>query len=126
RHGDGMHQRGRDASTPAVGLVEYPELLQHAGAVVVDLLAGEPMSFVECEHPAERKLDRATGGRKSAPNPQMSPANDHLEHDSTFGRMALADIDLQVRHRSQHLRIEGAHLVAAQVVSVPRFVVVTR
>src|SRR5262249_7347558 len=82
RHGEGMHQRGGDASTPAVGLVESPELLQHAGAVVIDLLAGEPISFIECEDAAEREFDRATSGGQSAPGPEMSPANDHLEHDS--------------------------------------------
>jgi hypothetical protein len=106
--------------------VKYPELSQHGGTVVIDLLAGKPVAVVEGVDAAQRKLDPPAGGGKSPPGPRMPPANDHLEDDDVFGRVPLPDVDVQVGHGAQQLSVEGANLLPASVMRAPRLVVVAR
>jgi hypothetical protein len=108
----------------SLGLVKYPELSQHGGTVVIDLLAGEPVGVVEGVDAAQRKLDLPAGGGKSAPGPRMPSANDHLEDDGGFARVPVPDVDVQVGHGAQQLRVEGANLLPAPVMRAPWLVVV--
>src|SRR5262245_9087233 len=126
RHGEGVRKHGGDAPAPAFGLVKYPELSQHGGTVVIDLLAGKPVGVVEGVDAAQRKLDLPAGGGKSAPGSRMPPANDHLEDDGVFARMPVPDVDVQVGHGAQQLRVEGANLLAAPIMRAPWLVVVAR
>src|SRR5262245_22940142 len=121
-----MRQYGGDAAAQAFGLVKYPELSQHGGTVVIDLLAGEPVAIVEGVDAAQRKLDLPACGGKSAPSPRMPPANGHLEDDGVFARVPAPDVDVQVGHGAQQLRVEGTNLLPAPVMRAPRLVVVAR
>src|SRR5581483_9463611 len=74
----------------------------------------------------ERKLYGPSGRRQTAPRTQMAATDDDLENDRYVARVASLHIDLQVRLRAQQRRIERAHAVAADIIAVPWFVVVTR
>ena len=51
RHRQRMHHDGFDAADHPVRLVENAELMQHCGAVVINLLARQPILGVEGETP---------------------------------------------------------------------------
>src|SRR5262249_13560644 len=113
RHGEGVRQHGGDAPAQAFGLVKYPELSQHGGAVVIDPLAGEPVAIVEGVDAAQRELDLPARGGEPAPGARMPPANDLLENDGVLACVPVPDIDVQVGHGVQQLRVEGANLLPA-------------
>ena len=106
--------------------MKYPELTEYGCPVVVYFFAGEPVLLVEGVNAAQRKLDAAARGGKSAPRSQVASSNDHLKDDGVLARMPVPDIDLQVRQRSEQLRVEGADLLAADVMGIPWRVIVPR
>src|SRR5262249_29049570 len=114
-----MAQRDGHTSGQTVGLVKDTELSKYGGPVVIDLLARKLIGIVEGEDPTQRKFDRPPGGGQAAPSPQMLRANDHLEDDSIIACMPAPDVDAQVRHCPQQLRIEHANLLAAHVMGIP-------
>jgi hypothetical protein len=61
RHCEGMCGDDLHAADNAVGLVENAELPEHRGAVVINLLACEPILAVERENTAQRKSQRTPG-----------------------------------------------------------------
>jgi hypothetical protein len=121
-----MHRDGTDATPEAVRLTKDAELAEHGGAVIVDLLAREPVVFVERVNAAERKLDMKAGRRQAAPETPVVPANDDLEHDRCFAGVAPLHVDLQVGQGAQQVGIERTDAVAADIMGIPRLVVVAR
>ena len=63
-----MHHNRIDAAPKTVRLVKHAELTEHAGAIVVDLLARKPVGFIKRLDAAERKLDTAAAAGR-AKNP---------------------------------------------------------
>src|SRR5262245_19078299 len=121
-----MHHNRIDAAPEAVRLVKYPELTEHGGTVVVDLLARKPVVVVERVDAAERKLDDPAGRRQTAPETQVASANDDFEYHRFFADVAPLHVDLQVGQGTQQVGIECADTIAADVMGIPRLVVVAR
>src|SRR5262249_15851810 len=128
---DDAHNRGRmhhdsvDAAPEAGRLVKDAELAEHGDAVIVDLLTCEPIVCVERIDAAERKLDGAAGRRQSAPGTELVSANDDVQNDGRFTDVTPLHVDPQVAHCAQPIRIERANSVSADIVRIPRRVVVT-
>jgi hypothetical protein len=112
RHGDGVRKYRGDSPTQALGLVKYPELCKHGSTVVINLFACQLIVLIECKDSAQRKFDLATRFGKSAPASQMPPTNDHLKDNSLFAYVPPPDINMQVWHRSQQLRVERTNILA--------------
>jgi hypothetical protein len=56
----------------------------------------------------------------------VAPANDDFKNDRCFAGVAPLHVDLEVRHSAQQIRIKRADSVAADIMGVPRLVVVAR
>jgi len=106
RDGDGVRKYRGDSPTQALGLVK------HGTTVVINLLACQLIVLIECKDSAQRKFDLATRCGKSAPASQMPPTNDHLKYNSLFAYVPPPDINMQVWHRSQQLRVERTNILA--------------
>src|SRR5262245_40703106 len=122
-HCQGVHQQSRNAPHRAVRLVKDAELAQQRRAVVVDPLAGQAISIVEREDAAERQLDLRSRSGQPAPRAQMLSADDHLEDDGARARMRAFNVNAQSWHRLQQLLIKSAHLIASDIMRVPRLVI---
>ena len=63
---------------------------------------------------------------QSPPSSQVASANDHLYDDRIFARVPPPDINIQVGHGLQHLRVEFTNLLATLLMGSPSLVVVSR
>lgn len=121
-----MHHDGFNAADHAVRLVENAELMQHCGAVVIDLLASQPILGVEGENAAKRKLHRAAGRRQPAPRAQMMSTDYNFQEYGIPGDVALAHFDGKVGHGAEQSIVIRAHRFTTDVMIIPRLLVIAR
>ena len=79
-----MHHKDIDATPETVRLMKDAELPEYRGAVIVDLLACQPVVLVEGVDPAERELNVTAGRWKAAPRAQVPSADNDFQNDCGF------------------------------------------
>jgi hypothetical protein len=105
--------------------VEDADLVKDGGAVIVDFFSGETVVIVEGVDAAERELDAAAGGWKSAPRAEMRAADDDFDQDGVVGDVAALHVDLEIGKRSHQLLVKGTDAGETEMMFLPGLVVVT-
>src|SRR6185312_8227067 len=79
---------------------------------------------IEGVHAAKRQLYSSSGGRKSAPRSQMRAANHDFQHDRLLRDVTPQNFYLQVGKSRHELRVEAPDFIPADVVRVPRTILI--